>query len=135
MPEIPGETSCVLLGRTVRTAAPWFWGRRKTVRAALYLVGKTVSSTSGVCERHPVCCFGMLNWCVSSAATSMAMQRPTVADVKKAVAPAIALANVLITAPAFAEGTGEVRPAGFSGLPSYTVVALDQDPRGVILEA
>jgi len=37
----------------------------------------------------------------------MAMQRPTVADFKKAVAPAIALANALIVAPAFAEGTGE----------------------------
>jgi len=58
----------------------------------------------------------MLNRCVSSAATSMAMQRPTIADVKKAVAPAIALANVLITAPAFAEGTGEVLPAEYSCL-------------------
>ena len=38
IPEIPRETSCVLLGRTVRTAAPWFWGRRKSVRVALYLV-------------------------------------------------------------------------------------------------
>lgn len=55
----------------------------------------------------------MVVCCVSSAGTSMAMQRPTVADFKKAVAPAIALANALIVAPAFAEGTGEVLPAEY----------------------
>jgi hypothetical protein len=40
----------------------------------------------------------------------MAMQKPTVADVKKAIAPAVAVANAVIAAPAFAEGTGEVDP-------------------------
>lgn len=43
----------------------------------------------------------------NKAAVSMAMQKPTVADVKKAIAPAIAVANAVIAAPAFAEGTGE----------------------------
>mgnify|MGYP000885776153 CR=1 FL=1 len=80
----------------VSEVGPLYWSARSVQRAHLFLVSQTFCSGRSL----PSCL----------AAVSMAMQKPTVADVKKAIAPAIAVANAVIAAPAFAEGTGEVDP-------------------------